>query len=452
MKEHGYKLSKLGELTNINNGHLSGFLRGNPLRVLTINQLDSITKIFGEMPGWLYDLYIDECFPKGRVSRRRLCPYLIRCAEIGRYDCVKSVVSRLLDNSKNIDIIYFVAEKLFQQRKRRESIYFYQVVIENEKNSYSERFIMSQYRLFRALQGTNTEENWNAVIRFEPYWRRLSEAYQLDALLQLANTCYTLHKWQEVEKYADSLIELSTLIYRNEKNKRKSHKESELFNTERHLVVYYGQGFLLKSIALQKQEMYVEAKEYVRRYADLGWFEFSDDVSQKEIENFRICAKANMFTLELLLGNTSVLDEYVEYLKNHPSEIHAGLLTILESANKHKITIDEVLENFIDEIQSFDDYQNNISIDRHFALMYELAIYRFRNGQFKSGIDTLLNCLALSHITNNNKNFKRCVALLESYRILVTDCQDKEYKKIIEEVLKDEDIFTFTMFNPWIVR
>jgi len=448
MRSHNYSLSKLTELTKINNGHLSGFFNG--LRALTISHLDCIAKAFGEESGWLYELYIEECFPKGRVSRRRLRPYLIRCVEVGRYDCIRPVVSKLLENPKNIDIIFSVAEGLFEKGKRKESIYFYQLVIENEKNSYSERFITSQYRLFRALMGTNAEENWNAVVRFDPYWKRLSEADQLDALLQLANTCFTLHKWQEVERYADDLIELSTLVYRN-LNKKGTKKKIELPKIERHLVVYYGQGYLLKSVSLEKQGFYNEAKEFIPNYIKLSWFPFLDEVGQKEVEKFRQWGTANMYALDILMGHVNVLPDYIKFLEEHPNEILSGLVTITEAANTYSFLIDKILDRFSREIASFDYFHDPINVDRHLRFRYHLAIYHFQNEWFDSGLINTLRCIILSIAMNSHKDFIRCVTLFEAHRYHATDSQVAEYKKILEEVRKDESLFAFTGNGLWIV-
>ncbi|UIO42886.1 hypothetical protein LOY85_01650 [Brevibacillus brevis] len=132
-----------------------------------------------------------------------------------------------------------MAEKLFTNGKRQESIPFYQLVIESEKDSHGDRFVMSQYRLFRAVQGGgDSEKKWKAVIRFHPYRKRLPENYQLDALLQLANACFTLHNWKEVERYADELRELATVIYNEEVQRWENDGVGGILETERHLVVF----------------------------------------------------------------------------------------------------------------------------------------------------------------------------------------------------------------------
>ncbi|MCY9751453.1 DNA-binding protein, partial [Paenibacillus larvae] len=90
---------------------------------------------------------------------------------------------------------------------------------------------------------------------------------------------------------------------------------------------YYGQSYLIKSIALFKQGHYEKAKQYIEGYEDLSWFEILDEQGKKEVDNFHLWARANKYGTKLLLGDDlSVLDEYVNYLAEHPNDIPEGLL------------------------------------------------------------------------------------------------------------------------------
>ncbi len=428
-KQNGYTLSKLSELSGINHGHLSDILRGN--RPMTIGQLDALTKVFGKPFGWLYELYTEECFAKERVSRPRVIPYLIRCAEIGLKDCIQQIVSKLLDDPKNVGILFSVAEQLFEGGKRKESVPFYEFVIENEKDSHSDRFLISQYRLFRAAQGTDAEENWKAVIRFEPYRKRLPENFQLDGLLQLANVCFVLQRWSEMEKYADELRTLAMKVYQDELRKRKSNKNCEPLKTERHLVTYYGQGFLLKGAALQMQDLHEEAKKYVHGYADLGWFELLDDVGQREVEKFKTWAKANFYTYDLLMGEVTILPEYLKFLAKHPAEIPAGLLTLMEAASKYDIFIEPILEQYSVEIERFYKYEDPVNIGRHYNFRYNKVVYELKKGRITNALEEILCCLDLADKLKNQEAFKRCTALFWEHRHHASEQHERIYQEII---------------------
>ncbi|MED1783186.1 helix-turn-helix transcriptional regulator [Brevibacillus fortis] len=432
VKENGFTLSKLSELSSISTGHLSEMLNSNPPRAITVNQLDAMATAFGFAPGWLYELYPEECLSEGKISRPRLVPYLVRCAEIGQKDCIEAAVSKLLENPKYISILFAVAEQLFESKKWKESVPFYESVIDNEKDSHSHQFVISHYRLFRAVQGTNSEENWKAVIRFESYRKRLMENHQLNALLQLANVCYTLRRWKDVEKYADELRELATIVYEDELRKRNSSKSSESFKAERHLVVYYGQGFLLKAEALKRQGFYKAAKQYVQGYSDLGWFEIMDETGQREVEKFRVWAKINSYTLELLIGNLEVLSECISFLDAHPAEVFPALVTIMECANKHRFDVDEILERFSEYFSYTDDNLNNFSVSQHFRFRYQKAIYEYQRERFVNGLDETLRCLALADKMSNHQAFKQCISLFENNRKCASRSQMITYHTIIE--------------------
>ncbi|TQK62852.1 helix-turn-helix protein [Brevibacillus sp. AG162] len=431
-RECGYTLSKLGELTGINHGSLSEILNGNPPRAMTIGQLDALAAVFGREPGWLYELYTEECISEGRISRPRLIPYLVRCAEVGRKDCIEEVVPKLLDNPKNISTLFLVAEQLYESGKQKESVPFYQAVVDSEKDGHSDQFVMSQYRLFRAALGTNSEENGEAVIRFSPYRNRLPEHYQLDALFQLARVSYALQKWKKSEQYADELRYLAETIYIYELDRLKREKKSELPETERHLVYYYAIGHLFKGAALEMQGLYVQAKPYVHAYADLGWFELLDEVGHQEVERFRVWAKANIYTLEVLAGNTSIIEEYADYLESLPTnEILAGLISIMKSANTYQFCVDEILERFSSHIASFGQFKEAIGLDRQLRFRYQIAIYELGKGRIGKGIEETLTCLSLADSVSRYEDVLKCVSLFEEYRQYASASQVEQYQSIV---------------------
>ncbi|MEJ8545622.1 helix-turn-helix domain-containing protein [Brevibacillus borstelensis] len=433
LRRKGFTISKLSELTGINSGTLSTILNGNPPRPMTVCQLDQLAIAFDHEPGWLYELYPEECVTEDKFSRPRVIPYLTRCAEIGRQDCINETVSKLLENPKNIRILFSVAEQLFENGKMKESIPFYEFVIDNEKDNYSNQFVMSQYRLFRATEGINSEEKFKAVIRFESYRRRLAENHQLDALLHLAKICYTLRRWEDVEKYADELRELATIVYEDELRRRKNNKPSELQKTERPLILYYGQGYLLKAVALKNMGKYEESKHYTNGYADLSWFELLDQDGEAEVDKLRLWALANSYTLSMCMGNTEVLPDYLEFLSDHPNEVLPGLVTITESANEFGFSIESVLEQFSEDIKRFGNDLGTVNKIHHLHFRYQLAVYLFKKGKYSEGLDETLRCLILTKASKDFDYFKSCVGMFWVHLQHASDEQKRIFQSVVDE-------------------
>ncbi|MGG3786418.1 DNA-binding protein, partial [Paenibacillus larvae] len=149
-----------------------------------------------------------------------------------------------MEHPKYTELLFSVAEELYLNGLVEESLLFYEEVIEEEKHNESDRLAISHYRIFRASIGANAEENYKAVIRFEDFRKKLPEAFQLDALLQLANVCLSLGKWNLTEQFADELRILATIRYQEELLIKKNKSVTEPLKTERPLVVSYGQSYL----------------------------------------------------------------------------------------------------------------------------------------------------------------------------------------------------------------
>ncbi|MGW8443665.1 DNA-binding protein [Paenibacillus sp. S33] len=439
LKLGGYTFNSFGQATGLNRGIFSAMLNGNPPKPISVRQMDLITKAFNYPEGWLYDLYVDECFYDGRPHWKRVKPFLIRCVEVGNLRCVEKVLSRLMEDLNHIPTIFALAEELYEEGKLKEAIPFYECVIENEKYQHSERLAISHYRIFSISVSESMERNLEAALRFVPFRNRVPLEYHLDGLLKLLNLYHNLHQWKEAERYADELRALTTIVCKS----RETNKKSFTLKTERHLVVYYGQGYLMKGIALEKQERYEEAMKYISGYADLSWFEDLGRIGQKEVEKFTLWANANQLSLKILMGDTSSLPMYIQFLKNNPPEILLGLLTIVESANKHGFLIEHILQQFSHELASFNNelsmkasyYKQSFSYDTYADLCYQLAIYMFNNLSHEKGIYYVLKSLKKCLEISSKEKFMICTALFERFRNKATKDQKSEYEGIMEEVL-----------------
>lgn len=431
----GCTLSKLQKLGGPHIGNLSTALQTErkELRPISMKQLDSLTKALGLPEGLFYDSYLSECFLNGRVSKPRMQSFLIRCAELKKNELIVKAINMLLEHPKYTELLFSVAEKLYSRGLIEESLLFYEEIIEEEKYNHSDRLAISHYRIFRATIGANAEENYEAVIRFEDFRKKLPESFQLDALLQLANVCLSLGKWELTEQFADELRIVATIRYQEELLKKKNNCESML-NTERPLVVYYGQSYLLKSVVLFKQGHYEKTKQYIEGYEDLSWFEILDEQGMKEVDNFRLWARANKYSIELLLGNVGVLDEYTNYLAENPNEILTGLARIIEAANAHGFSIEHILERF-PEFSTDNNKVEIIRIEQHFRFHYQKAMYALNQQHFTEGLETLLYCLSLS--ISNKKHFETvlCAAQFQKHIKYASDSHKEQFAIHTKQIL-----------------
>ncbi|ALP37310.1 DNA-binding protein [Paenibacillus sp. IHB B 3084] len=441
LKQRGYSFSSFSKISGINRGTFSAMLNSNPPKPISVRQMDLITKALGYPEGWLYELYIEECFYEGKGHWKRIKPFLLRCVELGRQDFIQKVLSRLTEDLSYVPTIFSLAEELHAEGKEKESVPFYECVIENERYYHSERLAISQYRLFRIQLGTNAEENLKLTIQFSPFLYRLPEAYQLDALLQMANIYSSLHKWSQTIFHSQKLLELATRIYEYRKAQGyKNYDELGPYSSERSLVVYYGQALLMQAYSLQKQELYQEAKKMVSRYADLSWFRGLDEIGQREVEKIKMYATANGYVLDLLMGDNRNLGDYILLLEENEQEILPGILTLLEVANKQFLNIDYILNHFSDYIRKFSENEDALYMDDYCNFNLQLSIYRFYSKNYTLGIDTILRNLELATLLNNSNVFAQSIILFEKYKGFATK---KQYAEFTIHKKKFEKDFNF---------
>ncbi|TKH43052.1 DNA-binding protein [Paenibacillus terrae] len=439
MQKKGYNLSNFAKESTITSSHLSSLLSERPSRPLSVHQLDRINFTLNNPEGCFYELYVDECFLSGKPHRSRVKPFLLRCAELDKKNCIEQVLSRMMEDLNYISLVFEVAEELHAKGNIRKSLVFYECVAEHERYQHSERLAISQYRLFRAALGKDLEKNRDAVTRFSPFRNRLPVNYQLDGLLQLGNIYFSLNDWKQLGESADELIALAKIVYQEQQQRTTSKGKKSSLKTERHLVVYYGKGYLMRAVAYEKQGLYEESKKYIKGYADLSWFKGLDENATNDVENFKMFAIANSYTLDMLMGHVHILQEYTQYLLDHPQEILTGLVVIIEAANKYGFAIEETLAKLSKKMVEEERRDEIISKGGwYLKFHYQLAVYLLRNGQTENGADSIFEMLESSILCNDFSLFIQGISLFESCKDKVSDSQQNKYRNLLERIKEHE--------------
>ncbi|WP_025691668.1 helix-turn-helix domain-containing protein [Paenibacillus zanthoxyli] len=407
IREQGLTMQSFAEQAGVNRGTLSAIINRNPPRKISVRELDLITKGMGLPEGELYSLYAEECFIQAVPHWRRLKPFLLRCAETGKLDCIGKVLEMLLDNLSHIGEIFATAEQMYEQGYRDASKLLYRCVIESEKYNNSERLAISHYRMFQIAIGKDMEANLRAALQFEPYRSWLPVEYRLEALVELLRIYFSVHNWKQFEMLSDELIDLAHTVYRERKDETRflSSSEGEPIRLRKSLIRYYGQGYLCKATALQKMGRYEEARKAIDCYADLSWLGPINDEDKQEILKYKSWAMANSYTQDILMGRQETLEAYVDFLRSHPAEILPGLVTIVQSANKYHFSIDWIINEFTDSISGFDQFTDVVNMERRLRFAIQYSIYCVRRGKMKQGMESCLKALELSSKTNSETYF-----------------------------------------------
>lgn len=421
MRELGYNFSVLSEKSGISRGSLSLILVGGASRrsPMAFHHLTQITSALGLKEEAYFDLYVDECFFDGRPSRSRIKPFLTRCIELGQAACVERILARLEGDSRYLPLLFEIAEHGFKKEGTKilvERLFEYMLLHQDDRHSVEKA--VCHYRLFMLRLNQDEENNSRQLNAFSPYRDNLPDELKMQSLLIMAYLCYNRMDAEELENLGDELISLCLRLFgTKEKPGRPFRPDSPLGRT---FVFYYGQGYVIKQIALCEKGEFEAAQSYSRFYEDLSWLAGSDAEAQQAARGMTLFAQANQLGCRLLGGELEVLPDYVDMLELHPKETVSGLIVLLKTANRFGISVDEWLPRFpldLEQMLALQDnaYYRQVCRNRFARLLYQFSIYHFGRGRFEESLQAALQSWELSSRLNNHRMFRLLASLTLMY-------------------------------------
>ncbi|MFM9278916.1 transcriptional regulator [Paenibacillus jiagnxiensis] len=442
IKQHNLNITQFSKLAGLNPGTMSAILNGN--RVMAVNQLDRITATLTLPDGYFYEQYIQEYLNEASPNWRRIRPFLYRCSELGKLECIRQVLELLMDNLLYSPLLFETAEVFFQEGQKEAAILLFECVAANERSQYSERLAFCQYRLFTLKLGDDQEQNLLVTHQFEPYVDRLDETDQLDALKDLVNTYRSLRQWDKVKDLAQQMGHKARIQYKLEQRQTRKNS-SETKKASKPLFVYIAYSSLLQAAVCDARKDYKQALRFTYDYADLSWVKETDPESVHWKGLFEHWAQVNTYVNKLMMGDISILPKYVEYIGGK-KEIFAELLNIVEAANLYNIDVDPILDRFSDAIMSYeqqpgsgDVYTQQVIPEQATRFWYELAKYYLRNGHFSSGFRYLFKAMEKSSEINNKTVIINCVGLYERFKNFAVDEIQHQYQFYIKKVWAENE-------------
>ncbi|MEK3879068.1 helix-turn-helix domain-containing protein [Paenibacillus sp. FSL M7-0420] len=421
--------------SGINSGTLSRLIHGQ--QPIAMNHLERITRAMNLPEDHFYSLYVEECFDHSPPTWRRLRPFLVRSAALGRLDCIEQVVQQLLEKLTYAPMLFEVAEGLFQEGQWQAAELLYKNVSESEKYQNSERLALCQYRLFRIALGDDQARNLQAAHIFECYLDRLDEADQLDGIKHLVNVYFSLHKWDKADKLAQDMLHLATL--RCKLQRQSNRRQNDEKKTEKPLCFYIYYSHLMRASICEEHRDYSSALKFVNLYMDTSWIDNNDNEAKRTVVQFQEWGRANTLLYQVMSGKQEILTQYIEHISSQKDEIFVALSNILTSANRYSWNVDHVLEQFAAYIPyktyatEFGGYNEQIITDQHTRFLIELAFYHLHNKR-KEGINFILQSLESSARINNEGLIIKCVDLFEQFRHKADEDEKLHYKLLIREV------------------
>ncbi|WP_258297032.1 transcriptional regulator [Paenibacillus peoriae] len=447
LKQEGLSLTQFGQLAGMNRGIVSAIVTGN--KSMSVNQLDLITEAMGLPEGYFYDLFIENYIIDHPPNMRRIEPFLFRCAELDKLDAIRRVVGAIMDNLLYSPKLFEIAEELLAQGRHAAALLLYEGVAEAEKYQHSERLAVCQYRIFTIQVGDDQSRNLSAATIFKAFVERLDEIDQLDALKDLANMYRSLRKWDKVEEMARKMKAKAEVQYTLKHQQKDRKRDESTKKLSRPMFVYITYSDLLCAGVCEAQCDYQQALQYTYAYANLNWVKETDEDTQHWIGLFQHWAEVNTYVFKLLSGDTSVLNDYVEYIaatsNEADKEMVTKLLNVMFAANRYQLDVNYILKRFETVIGSIvqhgqpssDMYTKQVIPEQFARFGYELAYYYLYRGMHNVGFKYLMYSMVKSHIINNETYFINCMGLFVRFKAQAAPETKTEFYNLIEKVWLD---------------
>jgi len=240
--------------------------------------------------------------------------------------------------------------------------------------------------------------------------------------------------WNKVMERADMLYQCVQCIHEERQEYQSKGVPAPHLYTDHPLVYYYGFSFQMRGMAHQRMGQVNQARACIDQYAELGWMEELDEAGMQVVQGFRHRAQVNRYALEIEDGQVQLLEEFVNFLLEHPEEWLAGLKMITEAAVRYRWKVDRVLHMFEDQIQGDGREMDSSNNDDMYHYCYQRALYEQWMGRPQEAVEFILQAIRLAYKLEMNRYFIRCTALLESLREEATGEQIGRYRMMLEEM------------------
>ncbi|MCP1423867.1 tetratricopeptide (TPR) repeat protein [Paenibacillus xylanexedens] len=255
-----------------------------------------------------------------------------------------------------------------------------------------------------------------------------------DIIVEMLDMAVAFENWNKVMERADMLYQCVQSFHEERQEYRSKGVPAPHINIERPLVYYYGFSHLMRGMAHQKMGQVDQARACIDQYAELGWMEDLDEVGMQAVQEFRHKAQVNRYALEIEAGQVQLLEEFVNFLLEHPEEWLVGLKVITEAAVRHRWQIDHVLQVIEDQIQGVGREIDSLNNDDVYHYCYQRACYEQWMGRPQEAVEFILKAIRLAGKLGMDQYFIRCMALLESLREEATAEQIGRYRVMLEEM------------------
>lgn len=407
-------LSLEGKEPRFEKGFVSRILKRK--REMNFKFLVYASTVLGFADGELYTDYINQYLivnqkdnlQDPKVNKPRIKNFIEICIEKGVYEYCSLVVEKIrkMDNPP-IDFLKELAHIFENSGLQSQVHYIYEVItrlityeLEDHSPIYLKKFMLQrEMGLKKAME---------SAIELEVYIRYMDKPTRQLAYEKLIATYFALEDWDKVYHYCEEQIKLTLGVNED----------------------HYGNALVYKSNAARHKGDYKLALELIDIYSQLNG------------EKFKQWAEINRLNVYIEMGDTSVIPQMLEWMKNNPNNNPANdptqkvpfrslssiMMTYVKQCELEKIP--KFLNDFADEIHFLCSQTNPFDLKYASTFLLARAEYFFLIGQMSRAIDDVIQTMGISINLKSYKDFAKCVLKYTQYSSYASLIQQSKFTEL----------------------
>ncbi|UED72104.1 helix-turn-helix transcriptional regulator [Brevibacillus sp. HD3.3A] len=391
--------TQIANALNIPLAQLSRYLSGK--RPFDMRTLDGITEMLGLSLGYFYTDYLYDCWTAPRNRNLRIRNFLWHTASNGNMEYTRKMVELLIDSGKSLDDLYKVGETFDKSGIKEKALYFYNLVIANERNRLAECLAQSYYRRFMIVREWDLDHAFESATKLGEHIKLLPGKEMYEAFLKIMTVFYVLDKWDHLLKYSKEV-------------------RGVMEGAKEYDIDLYVECMSYQEISYRHMRDYDKALEINNIYSKLG-------------EQYRRWSELNRCLIFIEKGDKEAIQHMLILMNLYREDAPNNLEHVLKYyvSNKEFDEIGIVLEKFSDAIQALFSRRDPISQKRSIRVRCFIAEWYISKNDYETAGSLIIESLTQSKSLRLTNQSNECLRIL----MRIFDEIPQEHKKEIQSLI-----------------
>lgn len=362
-------------------------------RPFEIHALVDVSEMLGLPKDHFLKDFLRDCWDAPRDKPQRIKEFLIYTKVEKLNEYTTGMTDLLLESGKQLDILVAAGIDLEKRGLSNDALYFYDMVIDNERNRLAECLALSYYRRFMIVRDWDMDYAFEAATKLGEHVRSLPDDLLFEAYVNITAVFYVLDKWDHLIKYGNEVCGMLEM-------------------TKKENARLYAKFMAHLGFAYRKKGLFSEATETEEKCRELG---------DSQISRW---ADMNACLTAIEAGQYDKTYELIEFMKKYREDAPNNLDHVLKAFHDQKNYRDMawVLSLFPKELKCLFEKRDPYHSKKSIRVKCYIAELYFHDNRYTEAMDLLLESLATAKKLRLTNQVNECADIIFKNSKIFTTC------------------------------